>query len=222
MSPGRILVACVGNIFLGDDAFGVEVARRLSRVGLPEAVEVRDFGIRGLDLVYAMMDGYEAVILVDAAPRGGPPGTLYVIELEVVGPTSAAPGAGVSLDMHALDPARVIGLVASLGGHVGRLLLVGCEPSIVVGPEDVADGLSEPVQAAVEAAILLIGSLVARVLAGEEIGTAVFGNFPWKEVESCRECPPNTAAPGSPRSASGASTRASRSGRSGEVLPRDF
>ena len=78
--PARILIAGIGNIFLGDDAFGVEVARRLVRRRLPDGVRVVDFGIRGLDLTYALLDGYEAVILVDAAPRGGPPGTLYVLE----------------------------------------------------------------------------------------------------------------------------------------------
>jgi hydrogenase maturation protease len=80
MNMGNVLIACVGNIFLGDDAFGVEVARRLSLRPFPEGVSVVDFGIRGIDLTYALLDPYEAVILVDAAPRGGPPGTLYVIE----------------------------------------------------------------------------------------------------------------------------------------------
>src|ERR1700758_4827464 len=78
----RILVAGVGNIFLGDDAFGVEVVQRLARRALPDGVRVVDFGIRGLDLVYALLDGYETVVLVDAAPRGGSPGTLYVLEPE--------------------------------------------------------------------------------------------------------------------------------------------
>src|SRR5690348_18485873 len=88
----RILIAGIGNIFLGDDAFGVEVAQRLARRPLPEGVRVVDFGIRGLDLAYALLDGYEAVILVDAAPRGGPPGTLYVLEPECGGPPGPAGG----------------------------------------------------------------------------------------------------------------------------------
>src|SRR4051794_34789691 len=82
MSRPRILIACVGNIFLGDDAFGVEVARRLSGRPLPEGVRVVDLGIRGLDLAYALLDAYEAVILVDAAPRGNPPGTLVTLDVD--------------------------------------------------------------------------------------------------------------------------------------------
>ena len=93
MTQPHILIACVGNIFLGDDAFGVEVAQRLMRGGLPDSVRVVDFGIRGLDLTYALLDGYETVILVDATPRGGPPGTLYVLELSLDGSDdTAGPG----------------------------------------------------------------------------------------------------------------------------------
>src|SRR5881227_271903 len=108
MSPvpsdrGRVLVAGVGNIFLGDDAFGVEVAQRLLRRGLPDAVRVVDFGIRGLDLTYALLDGYEAVILVDAAPRGGPPGTLYVLEPERGGAPDVA-----AIETHGMDPVKVL------------------------------------------------------------------------------------------------------------------
>src|SRR5947209_6163179 len=82
MTQPRLLVAGVGNIFLGDDAFGVEVVQRLLRRPQPDGVRVVDFGIRGLDLSYALLDGYEAVILVDAAPRGAPAGTLHVLELD--------------------------------------------------------------------------------------------------------------------------------------------
>src|ERR1700734_1751902 len=80
MTPPRILIAGIGNIFLGDDAFGSEVARRLAARPMPDGVKVVDFGIRGFDLTYALLDGSDATILVDATPRGGPPGTLYVIE----------------------------------------------------------------------------------------------------------------------------------------------
>ena len=117
MTPCRILIACVGNIFLGDDAFGVEVARRLARVELPEGVRVIDFGIRGLDLTYALLDAYEAVILVDAAPRGGRPGTLYVLQLPLDDP--AGGGDGVLVEAHNLDPARVLRLASTLGAASG-------------------------------------------------------------------------------------------------------
>ena len=189
MSETRVLVACVGNIFLGDDAFGVEVARRLAREALPDGARVVDFGIRGLDLGYAMMDPYEAVVLVDATPRGGPPGTLYVIEIDPeAGRVPASEGVGVpTIEMHAMDPAKVLGMVASMGGRVGRLLLVGCEPTPAEDPEGVSDGLSPPVRAAVEEAVPLVVSLVGRLLAGEAVGAGGEGNQPAKEVESCRE-----------------------------------
>src|SRR2546425_12435722 len=121
MTRPSILVAGVGNIFLGDDAFGVEVAQRLLRRELPDEVRVVDFGIRGLDLTYALLDGYETVILVDATSRGGPPGTLYVIEPERDGTAGAE---GEPLETHNLDPVKVLRLAASMGGQVGRLLLV--------------------------------------------------------------------------------------------------
>src|SRR3954453_4709901 len=126
MNRPRVLIAGVGNIFLGDDAFGVEVAPRLARGALPDGVQVVDFGIRGLDLAYALLDGYEAVILVDAAPRGGLPGTLYVIEPDCE-PQAETPGAGL-MEAHGMDPVKVLRLVDSMGGKVDRLVVVGCEP----------------------------------------------------------------------------------------------
>ncbi len=163
----RILVAGIGNIFLGDDAFGVEVAQRLARRPLPEEVRVVDFGIRGLDLTYALLDGYEAVILVDALPRGGAPGTLYVLEPER---GETAGGNGVAMETHNLDPVKVLRLAEAMGGKVERLLLVGCEPRTTGGEEDMPDGLSDPVRASVDEAIGLIESLVARLLRGEPVG----------------------------------------------------
>jgi hydrogenase maturation protease len=165
MTVPRILVAGVGNIFLGDDAFGVEVAQRLARRPLPEGVRVVDFGIRGIDLTYALLDGYEAVVLVDAAPRGGAPGTVYVLEPDADAPPE--PGAGGALmETHGMHPAKVLRLAAAQGSPVRRVLLVGCEPA-PVGDEEVAMGLSEPVRAAVEEAVPLIESLVEKLLACE-------------------------------------------------------
>jgi hydrogenase maturation protease len=171
MKPPRILIACVGNIFLGDDAFGVEVAQRLARRPLPEEVRVVDFGIRGLDLAYALLDGYEAVLLVDAAPRGGPPGTLYV--LEPVERGEAGPRDGNALvQTHGMDPVKVLRLAAAMDGRAQRLLLVGCEPTSPGKAEDMQMGMSEPVRAAVDEAVGLVESLAARLLRGEAVEVA--------------------------------------------------
>ena len=160
MSGGRILVAGIGNIFLADDGFGCEVVKRLAERGLPEGIEVRDFGIRGMDLAYALMDPYEAVVFVDAVPRGEDPGTLYLIEAEV-------PEEGeVALDTHGMDPVSVIRLARVLGAEIPRTLVVGCEPEVVLSGEDYDDmlmELSEPVQWAVEEAVKLVESLVEEM-----------------------------------------------------------
>jgi len=156
----RTLVAGIGNIFLGDDGFGCEVVRRLAEHELPEGVEVRDFGIRGMDLAYALMDPYDAVVFVDAVPRGEEPGTVYLIEAEV-------PNEGeVALDTHGMDPVSVIRLARVLGAEVPRTLVVGCEPKLVLSGEDYDDmlmELSEPVQRAVDEAVKLVGSVVEEV-----------------------------------------------------------
>jgi hydrogenase maturation protease len=153
----RLLVAGIGNIFLGDDAFGVEVVRRLAHRPLPEGVRVTDFGIRGFDLACALVDGYDGAILVDAVRRGGAPGTLYVLEL-----TGDAPGV-VSADGHRLDPASALRLAHALGQLPARLRLVGCEPSRLVAAEDEATGLSPAVAAAVEHAMRLVESVLVEL-----------------------------------------------------------
>ena len=161
---GRILVAGIGNIFLADDGFGCEVVRRLAERELPENVEVREFGIRGMDLAYALMDPYEAVIFVDAVPRGEEPGTVYLIEAEV-------PEEGeVALDTHGMDPVNVIRLARVLGAEIPRTLVVGCEPQVVLSGEQYDDMLMElsaPVEAAVEEAAKLVQSLVEEIYGAE-------------------------------------------------------
>ncbi len=159
MSPKRILVAGVGNVFLGDDGFGVEVVRRLAGRGLPEGVEVVDFGIRGLDLAYALQDDYDVVIFVDAIPRGEKPGTVYLLEPEI------EDDGEVALDTHGMDPVKVIKLSRALGARPTRTLVVGCEPQVVVSGEaydEMLMELSEPVRAAVEEAVKLVESVVER------------------------------------------------------------
>ncbi len=160
MKLKRVLVAGVGNVFLGDDGFGVEVVRELAERGLPEGVEVADFGIRGMDLAYALQDDYDVVVFVDATPRGGEPGTVYLLEPEI------EEDGAVSLDTHGMDPVRVIKLARALGAKPTRTLVVGCEPRVVVSGEDYEDmlmELSEPVLAAVEEAVKLVESLVKEI-----------------------------------------------------------
>lgn len=154
----RVLVAGVGNVFMGDDGFGVEVARRLAERPLRPGVEVRDFGIRGLDLVYALGDGYDAVVLVDAVPRGERPGSLFVIEPE-------PEGGEVALDAHGMDPAKVLAVARQLGEVPGRILLVGCEPlATMTDDEELLGELSEPVGGAVEEAVRLVESVLDELL----------------------------------------------------------
>ena len=158
----RILVAGIGNIFLGDDGFGVEVVRRLAGRALPEGVEVVDFGIRGLDLAYALQDNYNAVVFVDATPRGEEPGTVYLIEPEIEGDGQ------VVLDTHGMDPVKVIKFARALGAKLNRTLVVGCEPQVVVSGEDYDEmlmELSEPVQAAVGEAVKMVEALVEEISA---------------------------------------------------------
>lgn len=158
-----ILVACVGNIFNGDDAFGVEVARRLSQAKLPSGVRVIDFGIRGVDLTYALMDDYDAVILVDAAQRGEAPGAVSIIEPESVDGDDP-PSEELALSPHELDPAKVLRLASALGGNCQRVLLVACEP-LALGGEEGVMGLSEPVAAAVGVAAEMIEELIDDMMA---------------------------------------------------------
>lgn len=158
----RVLVAGVGNVFLSDDGFGVEVARRLAERALPEGVVVRDVGVRGLHLAYDLLDAPELLIVVDLAPRGGAPGTLYVLEPEL-----AAEGPRPSL-AHGTDLAGTFATLEALGGSVPRVLIVGCEPADLRE----AMGLSAPVHAAVDAAIALVLRLAGDVIEGRAIVAA--------------------------------------------------
>jgi hydrogenase maturation protease len=163
MNTPRILVAGIGNIFFGDDGFGVAVAQRLQTRVLPEGVVVMDAGIRGIDLTYALMDDYEAAILIDATQRGGPPGTLYVID-----PTPADSAFTPSLlDAHAMNPLHVLAFAQASGATLRSLRLVGCEPATLGSADDPQLGLSAHVEAAVGAAVLLVEALLAEFVAAE-------------------------------------------------------
>jgi len=153
----KVLVAGVGNIFLGDDGFGVEVARRLAKLDLPDGVAVGDYGISGMHLAYDLADGVETAILIDAMPRGGEPGTVYVVE-----PERRAAHVPV-IDGHGMQPDVVLGLLKALGADVGRVLIVGCEPATAEPGME----LSAPVAAAVDDAVRIVLKLIeADVAAG--------------------------------------------------------
>jgi hydrogenase maturation protease len=167
----RVLVAGLGNIFLGDDGFGTEVARRLANAGLPDWVQVADYGTSGMHLMYDLAGGFETAILVDAAPRGGEPGTIYLLELNpadypaVAGGGAAAPAGSPFFDAHGMQPDVVLRMLGALGGHTHRVLVVGCEPASA----DYGIGLSEPVAAAVGAAVEMVTDLVSALSAQPEV-----------------------------------------------------
>jgi hydrogenase maturation protease len=170
----RILIACIGNIFLGDDGFGFEVAKRLMGHKYPQGVQVIDFGIRGMELAYTLLDDYDALVLVDCVSRGGTPGTLYLIEPDFAGmvPENGAEAGRAALDAHSMDPAKVLAFARVLGARPIHTLIVGCEPAKIITGEDDTDmqmGLSEPVQAAVDEAVKMIDSLVERLLASTPV-----------------------------------------------------
>jgi hydrogenase maturation protease len=157
----RILLAGIGNVFLGDDGFGAEVARRLALRPLPEGVRAVDFGIRGFDLAYALLDGCDAAILIDAVQRGGAPGTLYVIEPEIE--PGDEPGGDELLAPHGMHPARVFRMVQAMGGRLGPLRIVGCEPATFGDEDEGLMGLSAPVEAAVDPAVAIVESLAREL-----------------------------------------------------------
>jgi hydrogenase maturation protease len=176
---GRTLVACLGNIFLGDDGFGVEVAKRFAGQELPEGVRVTDYGIRGMHLAYDLAEGFDTTILVDAMQRGDEPGTVYVVEPQPArhpaggddpgGGTGGGAGTGrgraadssplaaMSLfDAHGMQPEVVLDMAGMLGAEAGRVLVVGCEPASL----EEGMGLSPPVAAAVDEAVRVVTRLV--------------------------------------------------------------
>lgn len=151
----KVLVAGVGNIFFGDDAFGVEVARRLSERTLPDGVRLEEYGIRGVHLAHELLEGYDVLVLVDALPMGAAPGTVAVLEVD---PDDVANQP--ALDAHSMSPASVLGLLAHLGGRVERVLVVGCEPAVL----DEGIGLSPVVAAAVPSAVEAVDDIVEELV----------------------------------------------------------
>ena len=162
MSRG-ILIAGVGNIFFGDDAFGVEVVRLMQSRPAQQRVVVRDFGIRGIDLAYTLLDNWDAVILVDALPRGGTPGTLYVLEPDLDHIRGSLPDSVVNT--HGMDPVTVLRLAFSLGEVRAQVFVVGCEPADFGDELEGRVGLSAPVQSALAEAATMIEQFVERIAA---------------------------------------------------------
>jgi hydrogenase maturation protease len=161
----KILIAGIGNIFLGDDGFGVEVANRLLARSFPEGVRVADFGIRGFDLAYALMEGYESTILIDAYPADANPGTISLLEPDLT-ELIAGEASGGFVEPHAMNPVSVLRMAAGMGAQLKRVLLVGCVPA-TLGPEEGQMELSETVTASVDEAVKLVESLVTKILNGE-------------------------------------------------------
>lgn len=177
MNRQRILIAGVGNVFKGDDGFGVEVVRALPNFNLPDDVTVADFGIRGIDLAFAMSE-YEIVILVDAIQRGSKPGTVSVIQPNATQSSEAVP----AIQGHNFDPWSVLQYAARLNvaetasfgpeagsfcnGAMPDVYIVGCEPAEIPADDELFEGLSPPVQAAVGEAVALIRQLVVESRSG--------------------------------------------------------
>lgn len=164
---GKVLVAGVGNVFLSDDGFGVEVVRRLTeRGGFPPEVELADIGIRGVHLAYQLLDGYRALVLVDAAHTGGPPGTVLAVEHDLNAPGAFGNTGEHLMDAHGMAPDAVLTLLKDLAAGVGednpveRVVVVGCEPANL----DEGMGLSPPVEAAVDTAVQKVTEIVSDLL----------------------------------------------------------
>jgi hydrogenase maturation protease len=154
----RVLVAGIGNLFLGDDGFGPEVARRLvAEGGLPDGVRVVDYGIRGMHLAYDLLDGYDALVLVDALPGNGSPGEVTVLEV------GADDLGAADFDAHGMEPVAVLASVGKLGGTLPPTYVVGCQPASV----EEGIGLGEAVRAAVPEAIDAVHALIRRLSPAE-------------------------------------------------------
>jgi hydrogenase maturation protease len=162
---GRTLVAGVGNVFLRDDAFGVEVVRLLGEQTRDDGVQIRDFGIRGVHLAYDLLDGCDLFVLIDAAPRGAAPGTVSVVDIELPDPATLTDAV---IDAHSLTPDSIFALLVSLGGRPGRSLLVACEPADV----SAGMGLTDQVAQALPHAVRAVQEILAQAsLEGRSAGT---------------------------------------------------
>lgn len=169
---GRVLIAGIGNVFLSDDGFGVEVVRNLDAGTLPPSADVRDYGIAGVHLAYDVLDrGYETLILVDAAPVDGPPGTLVVLRCRI-GEQPAEPSERAAVDAHAMTPQAVLDVLSTLGCSSLDVLVIGCQPAVL----DERMGLSQPVRRAVPEAAALVRSLAFEAVGASAPGATEAAN----------------------------------------------
>jgi hydrogenase maturation protease len=166
MTP-KVLVAGIGNIFAGDDGFGVAVAQHLLAQSVPQGVQVTDFGIRGYDLAFALMEPWERVILIDAVARGGDPGTVYTIEPQLNQAEEELATADLA-NAHGMDPSQVLRMVMAMGGTVPPLTLVACEPADL-GGEEGRLGLTPVVQASMNVAVEIIEQLLEHFLKADSL-----------------------------------------------------
>ena len=160
MIPKRILVAGVGNVFLKDDAFGIEVVKALAAHETRPGVEIRDFGLGGLKLAYDLLKGYDALIMIDASRRGEAPGTLYLIEPDFE-KIPAEITEGGPIDPHGADPLTVLRFVKAVGAWPAQVRIVACEPS---ASDEFEMGLSEAVRASVSRAVQLVEETIDAIL----------------------------------------------------------
>ncbi|CAM3144604.1 hydrogenase maturation protease [Prescottella defluvii] len=156
-APPRVLLAGIGNIFLGDDGFGPAVLQAVAGGSLPEGVRAEDYGIRGMHLAYDLLGGWDGLILVDAVPDRGTPGAIRVFEVN-----RELPDTSPRLDAHGMDPASVFASLAALGGALPRTVVIGCQ----VRDVDEGIGLSGPVARAVPAAVDAARAVLAEFGAG--------------------------------------------------------
>jgi hydrogenase maturation protease len=168
----QILVAGIGNVFLGDDGFGAAVTRRLRERELPGGVSVFDFGTGGLKLAYEVMRGYSGLVLVDVSRQGGEPGTLYVMDADPED-VSGEIADGDALDPHGMDPRTVLRFVKAIAGWPGRVVIVACEPAELGadGGMTLSGPVAEAVDRAVEVVLETLGELRSELAAGSAGGS---------------------------------------------------
>ncbi len=160
----KVLVAGLGNELRGDDGFGVAVARLLDDRDLGAEVTVREFGIGGIHLVQELLNGYDALLVVDAVNRGSEPGTIHLLEPEVpeIASLPVEERRDFLADLHWADPGRALMLARALGALPERVLVLGCQPQDL---DDLSLVLSPTVARSLPTALRAIEQAVARLSA---------------------------------------------------------